>query len=84
VLPGWNVVATSPDASSTRSAESSATAKSATPGVAAGEGKLDYALYLGLLEANKFHGPLLLHGLSRAQVPGCVAFLRGELGRVGG
>lgn len=51
---------------------------------AAGEGLLDYELYLRLLRANRFSGPLLLHGLSRAQVPGCVAFLRGKLARVAG
>lgn len=46
---------------------------------AAGEGLLDYDLYLRLLLASRFNGPLLLHGLSRAQVPGCVAFLRAKL-----
>jgi sugar phosphate isomerase/epimerase len=51
---------------------------------AAGEGVLDYDLYLRLLRANRFSGPLLLHGLSRAQVPGCVAFLRAKLARVAG
>lgn len=48
---------------------------------AAGEGLLDYGLYLRLLRG--FGGPLLLHGLSRAQVPGCVAFLRGKLAAAG-
>jgi sugar phosphate isomerase/epimerase len=48
----------------------------------AGHGKLDYDRYLTLLDAYGFHGPLLLHGLSEAQVPGCVAFLRGKLARV--
>lgn len=51
---------------------------------AAGEGLLDYVLYLRLLSANRFTGPLLLHGLSRAQVPGCVAFLREKLARLSG
>ena len=46
---------------------------------AAGEGKLDYDRYMSLLRACGFKGPLLLHGLSEAQVPGCVAFLRGKL-----
>jgi sugar phosphate isomerase/epimerase len=46
---------------------------------AAGEGLLDYDLYLRLLRAHRFTGPLLLHGLSRAQVPGCVAFLRAKI-----
>ena len=49
---------------------------------AAGHGKLDYDRYLSLLHAYGFQGPLLLHGLSEAQVPGCVAFLRDKLARV--
>ena len=49
---------------------------------AAGHGKLDYDRYLSLLHAYGFRGPLLLHGLSEAQVPGCVAFLRDKLARV--
>lgn len=51
---------------------------------AAGEGVLDYDLYLRLLRASRFKGPLLLHGLNRAQVPGCVAFLRAKLARSAG
>lgn len=51
---------------------------------AAGEGVLDYDLYLRLLRANRFNGPLLLHGLTREQVPGCVAFLRTKLARLSG
>jgi sugar phosphate isomerase/epimerase len=47
--------------------------------LAAGQGKLDYDRYLSLLHAYDFKGPLLLHGLSEAQVPGCVAFLREKL-----
>jgi sugar phosphate isomerase/epimerase len=47
---------------------------------AAGHGLLDYGRYLSLLRAYDFDGPLLLHGLSEAQVPGCVAFLRKGLG----
>ncbi len=43
---------------------------------AAGRGKLDYVRYISLLHAFGFKGPLFLHGLSEAQVPGCVAFLR--------
>jgi sugar phosphate isomerase/epimerase len=48
----------------------------------AGYGKLDYDRYLSLLHAYGFKGPLLLHSLSPAQVPGCVAFLRRKLARV--
>ena len=51
---------------------------------AAGEGLLDYVHYLRLLRANRFGGPLLLHGLSRAQVPGCVAFLRKKMAAASG
>ena len=50
--------------------------------MAAGQGKLDYDRYLSLLHAYGFKGPLLLHGLSEAQVPGCVAFLRRKLARM--
>ena len=48
----------------------------------AGHGKLDYDRYLFLLHSSGFKGPLLLHGLSQAQVPGCVAFLRAKLARL--
>jgi sugar phosphate isomerase/epimerase len=47
--------------------------------LAAGQGKLDYDRYLSLLRTYRFQGALLLHGLSAAQVPGCVAFLRQKL-----
>jgi sugar phosphate isomerase/epimerase len=50
--------------------------------LAAGKGKLDYDRYLYLLLTYRFKGPLLLHGLSEAQVPGCVAFLREKLARL--
>jgi len=50
--------------------------------LAAGQGKLDYDRYLSLLHRYQFPGPLLLHGLSEAQVPGCVAFLREKLDRL--
>lgn len=49
----------------------------------AGQGKLDYDLYLFLLHRYGFKGPLLLHGLNEAQVLGCVAFLRDKLARLG-
>ncbi len=48
---------------------------------AAGHGKLDYDRYLSLLHAYGYQGPLLLHGLTEEQVPGCVAFLRDKLAR---
>jgi sugar phosphate isomerase/epimerase len=47
----------------------------------AGHGLLDYDQYLALLRAYRFTGPLLLHGLTREQVPGCVAFLRAKMAR---
>jgi sugar phosphate isomerase/epimerase len=50
--------------------------------LAAGQGKLDYRRYVSLLEGCGFKGPLLLHGLTEAQVPGCVAFLRETMARV--
>jgi len=49
---------------------------------AAGHGVLDYNRYLSLLRACQFDGPLLLHGLSEAQVPGCVQFLQEKLARM--
>lgn len=49
---------------------------------AAGRGKLDYDRYLSLLHGYGFQGPIMLHGLTEAQVPGCVAFLRDKLARV--
>ena len=48
----------------------------------AGHGKLDYDHYVALLHKHRFTGPLLLHSLSAAQVPGCVAFLREKIGRL--
>jgi sugar phosphate isomerase/epimerase len=47
---------------------------------AAGQGVLDYDRYVALLRKYQYQGPLLLHGLSAAQVPGCVEFVRGKLG----
>jgi hypothetical protein len=35
-----------------------------------------------LLHKYRFTGPLLLHSLSEAQVPGCVAFLREKIARL--
>jgi sugar phosphate isomerase/epimerase len=48
----------------------------------AGHGKLDYDRYVALLREYRFPGPLLLHGLSESQVPGCVAFLREKIARL--
>lgn len=47
--------------------------------VAAGEGVLDYAHYVAALRRAGYDGALVLHGLSPAQAPACVAFLRGAL-----
>ncbi len=46
---------------------------------AAGEGVLDYERYLRLLRKYHFQGPLLLHGLTPTQVPGCMAFVRAKM-----
>ncbi|MBX3014123.1 MAG: sugar phosphate isomerase/epimerase [Caldilineaceae bacterium] len=46
---------------------------------AAGTGHLDYALYIHLLRASGYTGALVLHGLSEAQTPGCIDFLRTHL-----
>lgn len=50
--------------------------------LAAGHGKLDYDRYVALLHQYRFAGPLLLHSLTEAQVPGCVAFLREKIARL--
>lgn len=49
---------------------------------AAGQGKLDYDRYVALLHKYRFAGPLLLHSLTEAQAPGCVAFLREKIARL--
>jgi sugar phosphate isomerase/epimerase len=46
---------------------------------AAGEGVLNYDHYLRLLKAAAFDGPLILHGLTEAQVDATVGFLRDRL-----
>jgi sugar phosphate isomerase/epimerase len=51
--------------------------------LAAGTGLLDYDHYISLLRASGFRGSLVLHGLTEAQAPGCLAFLRGKLSRPG-
>ncbi len=47
--------------------------------LAAGTGLLDYDLYTKLLRQSGYDGAWVLHGLSEAQVPECVAFLRARL-----
>jgi sugar phosphate isomerase/epimerase len=44
--------------------------------LAAGLGRLDYGRYLGHLRAIGFEGALILHGLTEAQAPASIAFLR--------
>jgi sugar phosphate isomerase/epimerase len=44
--------------------------------IAAGKGRLDYAHYLALLDGLGGDLPVVLHGLSVEETPGCVAFLR--------
>jgi len=50
---------------------------------AAGQGVLDYDYYVKCLRRVGFDGPIILHGLTEAQVPGCVAFLREKLNMPG-
>jgi sugar phosphate isomerase/epimerase len=50
---------------------------------AAGQGVLDYPRYLRLLQGSGYAGPLILHGLSEAQVNGCVRFLQAQLAQLG-
>jgi sugar phosphate isomerase/epimerase len=47
--------------------------------LAAGAGLLDYPLYLSLLKRAGFTGPLILHGLTEAQAPDSIAFVRNIL-----
>ena len=47
--------------------------------LAAGKGLLDYDQYLSLLNDINPDVPIVLHGLSEAEVDGCVAFLRGKI-----
>ncbi|MEZ4674784.1 MAG: TIM barrel protein [Caldilineaceae bacterium] len=47
--------------------------------LAAGTGLLDFNLYLRLLRERGYDGAVILHGLTEAQAPGCVAFLRARL-----
>jgi sugar phosphate isomerase/epimerase len=43
---------------------------------AAGDGCLDYGLYVALLRRVGYRGPLVLHALAEDQVDRCIAFLR--------
>ena len=47
--------------------------------LAAGKGLLDYDQYLSLLNDVDPDLPIVLHGLSEAEVDGCVAFLRSKI-----
>ncbi|MBM3264092.1 MAG: sugar phosphate isomerase/epimerase [candidate division Zixibacteria bacterium] len=49
---------------------------------AAGTGLLDYNHYLRLLKETGFTGSVVLHSLTEAQVPDCLAFVRGKLERL--
>ena len=50
---------------------------------AAGTGLLDYDLYIELLRAGGYDGPLILHGLSEEEVKDATAFLRRKLAPAG-
>jgi sugar phosphate isomerase/epimerase len=45
-------------------------------GLAPGKGVLDWDRYLGWLSKINYQGPLIIHGLSEAEVPEAVGFLR--------
>jgi sugar phosphate isomerase/epimerase len=47
--------------------------------LAAGQGKLDYDHYLGLLKKAGFSGPILLHGLEEDQVESSIRYVRSFL-----
>jgi sugar phosphate isomerase/epimerase len=48
--------------------------------IPAGKGKLDYDRYFDHLRKLGFTGTIALHGLTEAEAPGCVAFLRSKGG----
>ncbi len=50
--------------------------------LAAGAGLLDYPLYLSLLKRAGFTGALILHGLTEAQAPASIAFVRNLLATI--
>jgi sugar phosphate isomerase/epimerase len=47
--------------------------------LAAGQGKLDYNHYIGLLKKAGFAGPILLHGLEEDQVESSISYVRSFL-----
>jgi sugar phosphate isomerase/epimerase len=47
--------------------------------VAAGQGALDYGLYLALLQQAAFNGPLILHNLREKEVPRAVSFVQEKM-----
>jgi sugar phosphate isomerase/epimerase len=49
---------------------------------AAGKGLLDYDRYVGLLSEVAPEVPLILHGLSEAQAPECIAFLEEKIATI--
>jgi len=48
--------------------------------VAAGQGNLNFAHYIGLLKKINYNGPLIMHGLSEIQVPKSMRFLEEHIG----
>ncbi len=50
--------------------------------VAAGQGILNYSLYLKHLRDCNFQGALIIHGLSESQVPESVAFIKEQIERL--
>ena len=51
--------------------------------VAVGRGDLDFGLYLKHLNEAGYNGPLVMHGLTEAEVEGSLAFLRRKLAEIG-
>ena len=47
--------------------------------VAAGQGILNFKLYIHLLKKYNYHGALIMHGLSEKQIPDSMNFLKGVL-----
>lgn len=46
---------------------------------AAGEGLLDYSFYMAELKRVNFTGAIILHGLTEAQVPRCLEFVKSKM-----